>query len=129
MSSRRREFMLEMARLDPATRRRVYRFVRRGEAAANGQEARLVAAVARRALRGLPWLIGAALALALLVGVSAWFHVRREEWFLVVLDTLILVLSAANIALQTLWRAPRYRRAERLNVAVAEEAEVDQEQG
>ena len=124
----RRERMLELGRLDPATRRRVYRLVRRGEAAGTREEALLVAAVARRNLRLAPWVVAPSVGLALLVGVSAWLHIRREDWFLVVLEVLIVVLSAANIALQTLWRAPRYRRAERLNLAVAEGAEVDREQ-
>jgi hypothetical protein len=114
--------MLEMGRLDRAARRRIHGLVRKGEAASTPGDARLVVALARQSLGAWRVAVGAAVALAILAGISAFFQIRHQDWFLLAGDVLVVALALAYSALVRFVHVPRLRRAERLNVPIAEES-------
>jgi hypothetical protein len=124
----RRELMLEIGRLDRDSRRRIYRPPRRGEAARSPREALLVTAVARRNIRQGHWVVAVSTALALLAGLSAVIYFRGEIWLVAWTDLLVFVLALSNVVLTVIWRLPRWGRAHRLNLAVAEDEKAERRQ-
>jgi hypothetical protein len=103
-------------RMELVERHRLSKIAGAGRVAEDPAEAALVAAVARRGLRGLPWLIVLMLGL---LGLQLITWVTTDDQLVRWLSVAIMVIVPASIAKVLLRDRPRLLRAERLNRELA----------
>jgi hypothetical protein len=113
-----KEFTALYRRMDPATRTRLERLARSGELAGDRQQAELVVAFARWALRQLRLIVFLSSGLLVLNLVAAVFEEDQDlRWLYIA----VAAVAAISIATYLLRRRPLLRRAELRNRELLEE--------